>query len=70
MRGNNKSRREEQSLYRKVMDKRTIPYMRGLCEAVERTLKRHGIANPVRPYKTLLVHPKNKRSGQESRGVI
>ena len=47
----------------------TIPYMKGVPEAVER----HEIATTVRPYKTLcqcLVHPKDKRSVQESAGVV
>ena len=47
----------------------TIPYMTGVSEEVEHTLRRHGIATAVRPHKTLrqrLVHPKDKRSAQES----
>ena len=46
----------------------TIPYMRGVSEAVERTLRRYGIATAVRPYKTLrqlLAHQKDKMSVQE-----
>ena len=42
-------------------------------EAVELTLRRHGIATAVRPYKTLrqlLVHPKDKRLVEESAGVV
>ena len=31
----------------------TIPYMKGVSEAVEHMLRRHGIATAVRPYKTL-----------------
>ena len=41
----------------------TIPYMRGVSEAVECTLRIHGLATAVRPYKALrqfLVHPKDK----------
>ena len=40
-----------------------ILYMRGVSEVVEWTLRRHGIATAVRPYKTLclcLAHPKDK----------
>ena len=51
----------------------TIPYPREVSEAVERTLRRHGISTAVRPYKTLsqcLVNPKDKRSVQESAGVV
>ena len=41
----------------------TIPSVRGVSEAVEQTLRRHGIATAVRHYKTLCqcqVHPKDK----------
>ena len=56
---------------RKIMV--NIPYMRRVSEAVECTLRRHGIATAVRPYKTLchlLVHPKDKRSVHESAGAV
>ena len=51
----------------------TIPYMKGVSEAVARTLRRHGIATAVRPHKILrqlLVNPKDKRSVQESAVVV
>ena len=51
----------------------TIPYMSGALEAVEQTLRRHGIGTAVRLYKTLcqlLVHQKDKRSVPESAGVV
>ena len=51
----------------------TIPFVRGVSEAVEQTLRRPGIATAVRPCKALhqfLVHPKDKRSVQESTGVV
>ena len=50
-----------------------MPYRKWVSEAVEHTLRRHGISTAVRPHKTLhqlLVHPKDKRSVQESGGVI
>ena len=51
----------------------TISYVRRVSEAVEPTLRRHGIATAVRPYKTLcqlLVHPMDKRLVVESAGVV
>ena len=51
----------------------TIPYVRGVSAAVERTLRRPGISTTVRPYKTLrqcLVYPKDKRTVQESAEVV
>ena len=43
----------------------TIPYVRGVSEAVQRALERPGVAASVKPHKALkqlLVHPKDMRS--------
>ena len=51
----------------------TISYVRGISEALQRTFRRHGVATAMKPHKTfkqLLVHPKDKRSAQDSAGVV
>ena len=47
----------------------TIPYVRGVSEALQITFKRHGVATAMKEYKTLkqlLVHPKDKQPAQNS----
>ena len=66
-----KKQKEESDGQNKIIV--TIPHITGMSGAVECMLRRHGIATAVRPQKTLhqlLVHPKNKRSVQESAGVV
>ena len=51
----------------------TIPYVRGVSDALRRTFRRHGIATAMKPHKTLkqvLVHPKDKRTAQDSARVV
>ena len=69
----NKRKKENKGdqLQSKVMV--TIPYVRGVSEALQRTFSRHGVATSMKPHKTLkqlLVHPKDKRSSQDSAGVV
>ena len=47
--------------------------MRRVSEVVEQMIRRHGIATAVKPHKALrqlLVHPKDKRSIQDSAKVV
>ena len=51
----------------------TIPYVKGVSEALKRTFRRHGVATSMKPHNTLkqlLVHPKDKWSAQDSAGVV
>ncbi len=51
----------------------TLPYVRGLSEALDRVCRRHGVATTMRPHLTLkrmLVHPKDKREPEETAGVV
>ena len=51
----------------------TIPYIKGTSEALQRIFRKYNIASAMRPLsklRSLLVHPKDKRSLEESTGVV
>ena len=69
--GYKKIKEKLQNQRRKTKDKNkeksrgmvTLPYIQGLTEPVQRTLKHHEIAPAVRPHRNfrqILVHPKDK----------
>ena len=51
----------------------TIPYVKGISEALQRIFKKYNVATTMRPLSTLrsmLVHPKDKISLEDSTGVV
>ena len=51
----------------------TIPYIKGTSEAIQRTFNKYNVSTTVRPFsklRALLVHPKDKRSADDSTGVV
>ena len=51
----------------------TIPYVQGFSESLQCVFKRHGVQTTFKPHQTLrqlLVHPKDKRTPQETAGVV
>ena len=50
-----------------------LPYVQGVTERVQRTMRKHGVEAPARPHTTLrqlLVHPKDKIPDDEKCGVV
>ena len=67
------------SLFRERLEKSdrpihvTIPYVQGLSESLQNIFKKHNVSAAVKPHTTLkrlLVHPKDKRTPQETAGVV
>ena len=51
----------------------TIPYVKGLSEALSWVFCHHGVATAMKPHltvKKMLVHPKNNRTPQENTWVV
>ena len=51
----------------------TIPYIKGVSEALSQVFCHHGVETAMKPHLTLkrmLVHPKEKRILQENAGVV
>ena len=51
----------------------TITYVKGVSEDLQRTFRRNGVATSIKPRKMLrqvFVHSKDKRSAQDSAGVV
>jgi hypothetical protein len=51
----------------------TVPYVRGMSEAISRVFKKHNISTAMRPHTTirrLVVHPKDKRDIDNSAGLV
>ena len=75
------SKKESEAQKKKLKDREdskiktsvTIPYIKGLSEALSRMFHRHGVAISMKPHltiKRMLVHPKDKRSLQENSGMV
>ena len=50
-----------------------LPYVKGVTERVQRTMRKHGIQTPARPHRTLrqmLVHPKDKLQDSQKCGTV
>ena len=50
-----------------------LPYVQGVTERIQRSMKKHGIETPCRPHLTLrqiLVHPKDKIEELQKCGVV
>ena len=72
---NRKSQKKQkgESKERKSNGMVTIPYVKGVSEALSRVLRKHHISTPMRPHNTikqLLVHPKDKVSKEDKTGVV
>ena len=51
----------------------TIPYVKGTSEALQRIFNKYNVATTMRPLsklRSMLVHPKDKRSLEDSTGVV
>ena len=51
----------------------TLPYIRGVTERIQRTMRKHNIQTPIKPHtklRQLLVHPKDKIDQQNKCNVI
>ena len=51
----------------------SLPYVQGITERIQRTMRKHGIQSTVRPHMTLrrlLVHPKDKIEDEKKCGLV
>ena len=68
---NKNKKKEKDSVTSRTMV--SIPYVKGVSEALMRVLRRHDVSVAMKPHltlKRLLVHPKDKRAPQETAGVV
>ena len=70
---NNRKTSKMESKGKSTKTRVTLPYIRGVSEALSWVFHRHGMAMSIKPHLTLkrmLVHPKDKRTPQENLGVV